>query len=276
MNDAGFRGQVATVPARVRYVNAEWKGREEIPRIGSRETRRANTSTQDIRVENARPFQAAGESDLERSGYMLTTHETQIRNFRDEAEVAKVYYPEMERLVEKTTGAARAFVRSHLIRTEVPVDFNDGYARFVHCDYNMKRLKEMSEEVLTDHGVEPDPNWIYVWFNTWQPFDNPAINNPLAFIDWQSLPADDVIDYFYTGRDRDSLVAAPVHNPDHRWRYFPNMTTNEILLFKQLDGRPGDRSVYCPHTSFDVPDTPEDAPPRRSIESRILAVFEAE
>lgn len=276
MNDAGFRSQAATVPAKVRYVNAEWKGRDEIPRIGSRETRRANTSTQEIRVENARPLQAAGEIDLERSGYMLTTHQTQIKDFRDEAEVAKVYYPEMERLVEKTTGAAKAFVRSHLVRTETPVDFNDGYARFVHCDYNMQRLKEMSEEVLADHGVTPDPNWIYVWFNTWQPFDNAAINNPLAFCDWQSLPADDVIDYFYTGRNRDSLVAAPVYNPEHRWRYFPDMTTDEILLFKQLDGRPGDRSVYCPHTSFDVPDTPEDAPPRRSIESRILAVFEAE
>ena len=28
------------IPAQVRYVNAEWKARAEIPRIGSRETRR--------------------------------------------------------------------------------------------------------------------------------------------------------------------------------------------------------------------------------------------
>ena len=53
------------------------------------------------------------------------------------------------------------------------------------------------------------------------------------------------------------------------------MTPDEILVFKQMDGRKN-RSVYCPHTSFDIPDTPEDAPPRRSIEGRLLAVFEGE
>jgi len=276
MNDVGFAPSTADagVAAKLRYVNAEWKGREEIPRIGSRETRRANTSVQDIRIYNARPGLASGAHDLERSGFTLTRNATTCTDFRNEAEVQKAYYPEIQKLVQQATGAAGVYIRSHLIRTEVPIDFNDGYARFVHCDYNMSRLGEMSEEVLAQYGVEPRKNWDYVWFNTWQPFDNPAINNPMAFLDWETLPMDDVIDYFYTGRDYDALVAAPVFNPDHRWRYIPNMQTDEIVLFKQMDGRKDDRSIYCPHTSFDNPEAPEDAPPRRSIETRILAVFE--
>lgn len=273
MNDPGFQSRTS-VAAKVRYVNAEWKGRDEIPRIGSRETRRANTSVQDIRVQDARQDHADGTTNLEASGFTLDRLVSAVRNFRDEDELKRVYYPEIEKLVRRVTKADHVFIRSHLIRTETPIDFNDGYARFVHCDYNMKRLKEFSEEVLTQYGVEPQPNWTYVWYNTWQPFDNPAINNPLAFIDWQSLPYDDVIDYFYTGHNRDSLVAAPVYNPDHSWRYFKDMTTDEVIVFKQLDGRKGDQSVYCPHTSFDVPDAPEDAPPRRSIEMRVLAVYE--
>ncbi len=275
MNDPGLLSNTKPLAAKVRYVNAEWKQRDEIPRIGSRETRRANTAVQNILVHNARPALAAGQTDLDRSGFTLTQHTSAVTDFRNEDEVARLYYPEIERLVERVTGAHKAFVRGHLIRTETPIDFNDGYARFVHCDYNIKRLQEMSEEVLEQHGVEPQPHWKYVWFNTWQPFDNPAINNPLAFIDWQSLPEDDVIDYYYTGRNTDALVAAPVYNPNHRWCYFPNMTPDEILVFKQMDGRKN-RSVYCPHTSFDIPDTPEDAPPRRSIEGRLLAVFEGE
>ncbi|HKK30581.1 MAG TPA: CmcJ/NvfI family oxidoreductase [Alphaproteobacteria bacterium] len=274
MNDIGFAAPTQPVAAKVRYVNAEWKGKEEIPRIGSRETRRANTSMQDIRVQNARPGLASGEITLERSGFTLTENITACTNFRDEEEVKRIYYPEIEKIVKRVAHADGVFIRSHLIRTETPIDFNDGYARFVHCDYNMKRLKEMSEDVLASYGVEPKPTWEYVWFNTWQPFDNPAINNPLAFIDWQTLPFDDVIDYYYTGRNTDSLVAAPVYNPGHRWCYVPNMTTSEILVFKQMDGRRDGRSVYCPHTSFDIPETPEDAPPRRSIEVRLLAVFE--
>ena len=82
-----------------------------------------------------------------------------------------------------------------------------------------------------------------------------------------------MIDYFYTGRGRDSRVAAPVYNPDHRWCYFPEMTLDEVLITKQLDGRP-DRAYYCPHVSFDNKAVSEDQPPRRSIETRLLAVFE--
>lgn len=264
----------ASVAAKVRYVNAEWKGRKEIPRIGSRETRRANTSVQDIRVFDARPGLASGELTLERSGFTLAENPNSIKDFKDDEEVTRDYYPLIEKLVKRLAGADGVYIRSHLIRTETPIDFNDGYARFVHCDYNMARLGEMSEDVLASYGVEPNPNWDYVWFNTWQPFDNVAINNPMAFLDWQTLPYDDVIDYYYTGRNQDSLVAAPVHNPEHRWCYVPEMTPDEILLFKQMDGRRDGRSIYCPHTSFDNPEAPEDAPPRRSIETRILAVFE--
>ena len=264
----------ASVPAQVRYINAEWKARDESPRIGSRESRRAATSFQNVRVHDARPRLEAGALSIDRNGFTLTTNPTAVTDFRDEEQIESIYHREMERLVEGVTGAHRAFARSHLIRTEKPIDFNDGYARFVHCDYNMKRLVEMSETVLETHGVEPQKNWRYVWYNTWQPFDHKVENNPLAFIDWESLPLDDVIDYYYTGRGQDSLVAAPVYSNTHKWCYFPNMTTDEVIVLKQMDGRDGDRSVYCPHTSFDFLEQVEDSLPRRSVETRLLAVFE--
>ena len=159
------------------------------------------------------------------------------------------------------------------MRTETPTDFNDGYARFVHCDYNVRRLDGMAGDILRKHGVVPKTDWRFAFYNTWQPFDNPVENNPLAFIDWESLPEDDVIDYYYTGRDEEGvLVAAPVYNPSHRFCYFSDMSTEEVLVMKQLDSRPG-RSVYCPHTSFDYPDELGGLLPRRSIETRLMAVF---
>ena len=48
--------------------------------------------------------------------------------------------------------------------------------------------------------------------------------------------------------------------------------TDEVIILKQMDQRP-DRVVYCPHTSFDNPTAKEGTPPRRSIETRVLAVF---
>jgi len=262
------------VAAKVRYINSEWREKSESPRIGSKESRRANTAYQPVDVHDARPWLESGEVGLDSTGFTLTTNQTACADFRDEKVIESVYLPEMCDLVRRLTGADAAYPYGHLVRTETPVDFNDGYARFVHCDYNVKRIEEMSHDVLRKHGVEPGEGQTYAWFNTWQPFDNPAVNNPLAFIDARTLPCEDVIDYYYTGRNRDSLVAAPVYSPDDRWCYFPEMNTEEVIVLKQMDQRP-DRVVYCPHTSFDNPVAGESAPPRRSIETRIVAVFQA-
>ncbi len=276
----GFKvdGQAAenatnSVTAQVRYINEEWRDRPDSPRIGSRETRRANTSFQEVAVHDVRSELAEGRIDLDGAGFTLAENETAVTNFRDEPQIMEIYRPEMIGLVRRLTGAGRAFVFNHLIRTEKPIDFNDGYSRFVHCDYNMARLDEMTRDLLEQHEVTPEANWTYAWYNTWQPFDHEVHKNPLAMIDWQSVPPGDVIDYYYTGRGRDSLVAAPVYNPAHRFCYFPVMSTSEVLVFKQLDSRP-DRTYYCPHSSFDDQTSAEDAPPRRSIEMRLLAVFE--
>ena len=93
----------------------------------------------------------------------------------------------------------------------------------------------MSETVLDTHGVEPRKTDLRLVQR--QPFDHTVENNPLAFIDWESLPLDDVIDYYYTGRNNDSLVA-PVHSETHKWCY-SGMTTNEVIVLKQMDGRTG-------------------------------------
>ena len=134
-------------------------------------------------------------------------------------------------------------------------------------------MKTAAMGLLKKNNVIPQKNWSYVWYNTWQPFDYIVENNPLAFIDWESLPLDDVIDYYYTGYGDDNLVAAPVYNPGHKLCYFPSMLINEVIIIKQLDSRPG-CSVYCPHTSFDDHTAPDGSFPRRSIETRLLAVFE--
>jgi hypothetical protein len=264
----------ATVPAKVRYINSEWRDNPESPRIGSKESRRANTAYQNVDIHDARPRIATGEIGLDTTGFTLTSNATVCTDFLDDDAVKATYLPEMRDLVKRLTGASAVYHRSHLVRTENPADFNTGYARFVHCDYNIRRIEEMSHDVMRDNGVEPKAGQVYAWFNTWQPFDNPAINNPLAFIDASTLPREDVIDYYYTGNGKDSLVAAPVFNPDHRWCYFPEMTTEEVIVLKQMDQRP-DRVIYCPHTSFDNPLSADDAPPRRSIETRVVAVFDA-
>ena len=51
------------------------------------------------------------------------------------------------------------------------------------------------------------------------------------------------------------------------------MTMDECMVFKVYDKKEdGPRFVF--HTAFDDPLTPENAPPRRSIEVRTIAFFD--
>jgi hypothetical protein len=60
------------------------------------------------------------------------------------------------------------------------------------------------------------------------------------------------------------------YNPNHRWFYFPEMTTEEALLLKCYDSATDGRTRFGPHTAFVDPTTPADAAPRESIEVRTL------
>jgi hypothetical protein len=265
-----------TAHAHVRYINPEWRGRAEAPRIGSRESRHANTARRDIVVHDAR---VATDADLglETSGFTLRTHPTTSAGTDRERRRTR-YHPEMLDLVKRESGALHTFMLGDLVRTEDQSNFNFAYARFVHCDYNAASAEPMSHALLRRKGIEPEPTWTYAWYNTWQPFDRPARQNPLAMLDVRSLGPGDLIDYRYTGYDtgedaEGGLVAAPVYNPAHRWYYYPDMTPGEVLLTKQNDARPG-HTTQCPHTSFFDESLPADVAPRRSVETRILAVFE--
>ena len=59
----------------------------------------------------------------------------------------------------------------------------------------------------------------------------------------------------------------------NRWYYFPEMRRDEALVFKVYDAATDGRARYTAHTSFEDPTTPPGAPPRRSIEARMLAFF---
>jgi hypothetical protein len=158
---------VKQIATQVRYINSEWKHSPQSPRIGSKESRRANTSFQDVTITDARARFANREIELDRSGFTLSSNDTDFTDFKDADRIRQHYYPQMAELVCALSGAQAAYAYGHLVRTETPTDFNDGYARFVHCDYNIRRLQEMSEGVLTNHEQPVRPGSTYVWFNTW-------------------------------------------------------------------------------------------------------------
>ncbi len=52
------------------------------------------------------------------------------------------------------------------------------------------------------------------------------------------------------------------------------MNRNEALVFKVFDSATDGRARFTAHTSFEDPNTPDNAAPRESIEVRSIAFFE--
>ncbi len=263
------------VPAEVRYLNAEWRHRAEIPVVGDRESRRANTAKHAVEIDDARDGLASGELTLDTNGFALLRHAPAVQNFRDDEQIRDVYYPEIIGLAARTTGAREVIITQHVVRTEDTSDFNKSYARFVHCDYSLDDPRDLAKRAFARRELDSRDyaNCEFAWYNSWQPFDHAVARNPLAFVDASTVKPEYVLDYYYTGYGQKGKSAMPVRDPEHRFYYVSNMQTDELLLLKQQETRFG-LSKVCPHTSFDDPTSSPEAPPRRSIEVRMIAVFD--
>jgi len=68
-----------------------------------------------VRVHNARPY--VQDLSLDKQAFILAPHDTQVRDFYDEAEVKSAYYAEVEALIKRETGAAKVVVFDHTLRT---------------------------------------------------------------------------------------------------------------------------------------------------------------
>ena len=120
----------------------------------------------------------------------------------------------------------------------------------------------------------PAESWDYAWYNLWRPIGGVVKKNPLVVMDASTLKREDIINYS-ASKDRKGYAAVPLFEQAQRLYYVPDMRPDEVLVIKQMDTRKG-RAFVSPHTSFDDPSSPDDAPERESIDIRFMCVFPKE
>jgi hypothetical protein len=254
-----------------------------------------------FQIEDARPVQAEAASDAAffgEHGFVLLDHETAVGDWESNAtppessEVARVYYPEIERLIrERLLPHKRVEVR----QSSPPLRRGRGtampqYANGVHSDYGVTPEDfEVSVEAYSTReaaqgwrrGYERDEVEAFMMIDFWRPtnMSGPLQHMPLALCDPQSVDMTDVIPTAMTGIAPSGLPTNHValrHNPRQRWYYYPGMRADEVLAFKLFECRKDDprptrfRSVF--HTAFADPDAPADAEERQSCEHRVGVV----
>jgi hypothetical protein len=71
-----------------------------------------------VRIHDMRPIQS--QIALDRQGFALLEQRSAVRDFWDEDEISRVYYPEAERFIAAATGASRVFIFDHTLRRRIP------------------------------------------------------------------------------------------------------------------------------------------------------------
>jgi hypothetical protein len=216
---------------------------------------------------------------LDREGFSLARQKSSVKDFYDEDEVKRVYYPEAERLIKDITGADRALIFDHTVRKRVPgaADVRDGGPRQpvarVHVDHTEKSGPQRVRDLIPEEAEQLLRGRVQI-INLWRPIRGPLRDQPLAVCDARTVRPDELVasDLVYPHRVGETYAVK--YNRDHRWFYVPGMTADEILLLKCFDSRTDGRARFAPHTAFADPTTPADAAPRESIELRTL-VFHA-
>ncbi len=240
------------------------------------EDRSGNFEWRDIVVHDGRPI--ADRIDLDGEGFVLLNHQTAVEDFLDDAEVRRVYYPEMERLVTEATGCARVIVFDHTVRigdeSKQAAHKVRAPVKIVHNDFTLDSAPQRVRDLLPADEAEARLAKRYGSINVWRPLSGPVENDPLVVCGWRSLTQDDMIRTERHYKDRVGAVYNVAYNADQRWYFFPRMETDEAVLLKCFDSETDGTARWTAHGSFDNPNAPADAPPRESIEIRTLYFFD--
>jgi hypothetical protein len=212
---------------------------------------------------------------LDREGFALVRHPTAVRDFYNDEEIRKVYYPAAESFIRATLRADRVVIFDHTVRRRVEgaADIRGAGPRQpatrIHVDQTDASGANRVREHLPAEADELLKGRVQV-INLWRPIRGPLRDTPLALCDAASVATEDLIasDLIYPSRQGETYSVK--FNPDHRWFYFPEMTADQALLLKCYDSATDGRARFAPHTAFVDPTTPADALPRESIELRTL------
>jgi hypothetical protein len=265
-----------TIEATLNYIVADGsKVFTIVATPGGSDTRAGGTpDPRRVEIHNGRPH--VKEFDLETNGFRFVDHDTKVKDFYDEDEIKRVYYPEMVELIKAESGAKRVVVFDHTLRTadkEVreAKKFRETVSR-VHNDYTEWSAPQRVRDILPDEAEDLLKRRFAI-IQAWRPIRYPVETNPLAMADARTLAPSDMIVSERRAADRVGQTYAIKYNPNHKWFWFPRMRREEAYVFKVFDSLKDGRARWTAHTAFDDPTTPPHARPRESIEIRTMAFF---
>jgi hypothetical protein len=236
---------------------------------------------------------------MDKLGVALAHCESSCENFYDAAEVERVFYPEIEKLLLAFfPGATDALVYNHDVfnkhyegdRTEDQDNKNPGvntnYANLVHNDLNDNSGRVRCRELLTknlrnfgrqqnytEEQADAKMSRRFMSINLAKPMET-VRQNPFVLCAWPSFADQPYITNYRVYDDRVGETTRFTHRPDHEWYWLPEQTSTEVSMLKCYDSvTDGSVSRWSFHTASIDPTAPSDAPCRKNIVVRSYVFF---
>ena len=236
---------------------------------------------------------------MDKLGVSLAHCESKCQNFYDAAEVERVFYPEIEKLLlDFFPGATDALVYNHDVfdkdyQGAVKEDqdnknpgVNTFYANIVHNDLNDNSGRVRCRELLTknlrnfgrtQHYTEAEADAKmsrrFMSINLAKPMET-VRQNPFVLCAWPSFADQPYITNYRIYDDRVGETTRFTYRPNHEWYWFPQQTSTEVSMLKCYDSvTDGSVSRWSFHSACIDPTAPEDAPCRKNVVVRSFIFF---
>ena len=236
---------------------------------------------------------------MDRLGLALAHCESKCENFYDAAEVERVFYLEMEKLLlEFFPDATEALVYNQYVfdkdyegdRTEDQDNKNPGvnvnYANIVHNDLNDNsgrvRCRELlttnlrnfgREQHYTEKQADAKMSRRFMSINLAKPMET-VRQNPFVLCAWPSFADQPYITNYRVYDDRVGETTRFTYRPDHEWYWIPGQKPTEVSMLKCYDSvTDGSVSRWSFHSACFDPTAPDDAPCRKNVVVRSYVFF---
>ena len=236
---------------------------------------------------------------MDKLGVSLAHCESKCGNFYDAAEVERVFYPEMEKLLlEFFPGSTDALVYNHDVfdkdykgdRTEDQDNKNPGVnagdANLVHNDRNDNSGRVRCRELLTknlrnfgrqqhytEEQADAKMSRRFMSINLAKPMETVG-QNPFVLCAWPSFADQPYINNYRIYDDRVGETTRFTYRSDHDWYWLPQQTSTEVSMLKCYDSvTDGSMSRWSFHTACIDPTAPDGAPCRKNLVVRSFVFF---
>ncbi|KAK6540581.1 hypothetical protein TWF694_009371 [Orbilia ellipsospora] len=209
---------------------------------------------------------------LDKDGFEWFQHKTE-RTVADGDLDVLVYMKEMARVIKERYKGSDVYIFDYVKRSPDKTDRWTGYSdvtRRVHADQTPRSAIGRIKLHMKDRADELLKKRCRI-FSVWRPLLPVIEAYPLSAASFTSVAPEDMvpIDVIYPHYAEESFEVR--HNPNLRWYYKSAMTNEDIMVIKLYDNKMTDKTAYfAPHASWRDPAARKDAPPRRSIELRVM------